>query len=106
TRREDESDEVSQVRLKDAQEKRKKEQIGDIPVPPKYKSGDFVNSTYWRLRGALDVAKERFFSVPNGDPTGGWLYGWAGWNPAERVQAIFGTYTDAATRKGWEVAQL
>lgn len=32
----------------------------DIPVPPKYKSADFKKSTYWRLRGKLDVPKERF----------------------------------------------
>ncbi len=106
TRREDETDEAWQARLKKAQHERKKAEIADIPVPPKYKSGDFLKTTFWRLRGALDVPKERFFSLPNGDPAGGWLYGWAGWNPAERVQAIFGTYTDAATRKGWEVAQL
>ncbi len=106
TRREDEADEARQERLKKAQDKRKKAELGDIPVPPKYKSGDFLNSTLWRLRGALDVPKERFFSLPSGDPAGGWLYGWAGWNPAERVQALFGAYTEGAERKGWETAQL
>lgn len=106
TRREDETDEAWQERLKKAQAQRKKAELGDIPVPPKYQSGDFLNSTLWRLRGALDVPKERFFSLPGGDLAGGWLYGWAGWNPAERVQALFGAYTEGAERKGWETAQL
>ena len=105
-RREDETDEVWQERLKKAQGKRKKAELGAIPVPPKYKSSDFVNPTVWRLRGALDVPKERFFSLPSGDPAGGRLYGWAGWNPAERVQALFGAYTEGGERKGWEAAQL
>ncbi len=106
TRREEETEEAWQVRLKKAQDKRKRAELGDIPVPPKYKSSDFLNTTLWRLRGALDVPKERFFSLPSGDPAGGWLYGWAGWNPAERVQALFGAYTDGTERKGWEVVQL
>lgn len=106
TRREGETDETWQQRLKKAQDQRKKAELGDIPVPPKYKSSDFLNATLWRLRGALDVPKERFFSLPGGDPAGGWLYGWAGWNPAERVQALFGAYTEGGERKGWEVARL
>jgi hypothetical protein len=102
----DESDEDWQARLKKAQDACKQAEIGEIPVPPKYKSSDFLSTTFWRLRGPLDVTKERVFSLPNGDPAGGSLYGWAGWNAAERVRAIFGTYTEAATRKGWAVAQL
>ena len=40
----------------------KAERIGDIPVPPKYASADFRSSTFWSLRGKLDVPKERFIS--------------------------------------------
>ena len=37
-----------------------------IPVPPKYTSADFLKSDYWRLRGKLDVPKERW--IRNGTP--------------------------------------
>ena len=43
----------------------KRHEIGNIPVPPKYTSGDFASSTYWRLRGKLDVPKERWVSFPH-----------------------------------------
>ena len=33
-------------------------QVGDIPVPPKYTSADFLKSHCWRLRGKLDVPKD------------------------------------------------
>jgi N-6 DNA Methylase len=59
-------------------------------VPPPYGSGDFLKPDYWRLRGKLDVPKERFISfteVPgrSGAET---LYGWAGWTAQQRVKAI------------------
>jgi hypothetical protein len=39
-------------------------QVGEILVPPKYKSSDFQTSAYCRLRGMLDVPKKRFVSYP------------------------------------------
>src|SRR5690606_28692853 len=51
-----------------------------IPVPPKYKSSDFLKPAYWKLRGGLDVPKERciaFSEGPNRDATE-MPYGWAG----------------------------
>jgi hypothetical protein len=59
-------------------------------VPPAYGSGDFLKPDYWRLRGKLDVPKERFIAfteVPSrtGVET---LYGWAGWTAQQRVKAI------------------
>jgi hypothetical protein len=33
-----------------------------IPVPPKYTSADFLKTDFWRLRGKLDVPKERWIS--------------------------------------------
>lgn len=102
----DESDSEWEARLKSERARRKREQIGDIPAPPKYTGADFLSGTIKRLRGDLDVPKERFFTVPRGDTSGEWLYGWAGWSPTERVRAIAGTYTDASTRKGWSVPQL
>ncbi len=40
------------------------EKVGEIPVPPKYDQKDFRDATAWRLRGKLDVPKERFISYP------------------------------------------
>ncbi|MBN8207046.1 BREX-2 system adenine-specific DNA-methyltransferase PglX [Microbacterium esteraromaticum] len=62
----------------------------DVDVPPKYKPTDFLKNTYWSARGKLDVPKERFVSFPGAqlpdDSTD--VYGWAGWDHAERGQAI------------------
>lgn len=62
----------------------------DVPVPPKYGQGDFLKTHYWTARGKLDVPKERFISYPGSrlpeDTTE--LYGWAGWDHAERGQAV------------------
>jgi len=72
------------------------EQIDDIPVPPEYsqgsrgKSTDFLKTEYWRLRGKLDVPKERFiaFTEVPGREGADTLYGWAGWTPLQRLKAI------------------
>ena len=42
----------------------KTKEIGAIPVPPRYTSSDFRKGVWWRLRGKLDVPKERFVSLP------------------------------------------
>jgi hypothetical protein len=59
-------------------------------VPPRYGQGDFLRPEYFRLRGKLDVPKERFiaFTEIPGRAAGELLYGWAGWTPTERVKAI------------------
>src|SRR5208337_3949781 len=57
----------------------KKKQVGTIPVPPKYTSADFLKSDYWRLRGKLDVPKERWVSFPHCEgPDGTLVVAWAG----------------------------
>ena len=43
----------------------RREGRGEIPVPPKYATADFLKSDYWRLRGKLDVPKERWISYPH-----------------------------------------
>jgi hypothetical protein len=60
--------------------RRKTAEIGDIPVPPKYKSTDFQKTDFWRLRGGLDVPKERFVSFPqcSRDADGSLVIAWAG----------------------------
>ena len=67
------------------------------PVPPKYASGDFLRAEYYKLRGKLDVPKERFihFSeltpserADGTAPAEDARYGWAGWTPRERAKAL------------------
>jgi hypothetical protein len=83
------------------------EEVDDIPVPPKYTSADFLKPDYWRLRGKLDVPKERWVSYPHcstdSDPS--LLVGWAGWNHLEQATAIVGYY-DARKRDGWDAKRL
>lgn len=66
------------------------EDVGTIPVPPKYTSADFRKASWWQARGKLDVSKERFILYPDAgrstDPT--LLLGWAGWNHAEQFLAL------------------
>lgn len=59
-------------------------------VPPAYVSGDFLKAEYWRLRGKLDVPKERFIAFTEVPGRAGveTLYGWAGWTAQQRVKAI------------------
>ncbi len=100
------SDAEWQARIKSEQDKRKAAQFGRSPAPPKYASADFLNTTLWRLRGGLDVPKERCFTVPDPQAPGEWLYGWAGWNPAQRVRALAGAYAHAEQSSGVDAVQL
>ena len=82
-------------------------EVGDIPVPPKYATADFVKTDYWRLRGKLDVPKERWISYPHchtdGDPS---LHvAWAGWNHLQQVETLVGYY-DSRKREGWDARRL
>lgn len=84
------------------------EAVGPIPVPPKYASGDFQSSTYWQLRGKLDVPKERFLSYPgagrDSDPSP--VIGWAGWNHAEQAQALAATLVSRREDDAWSAERL
>ena len=52
------------------------------------------------------MPKERCFTVPDPQAPGDWLYGWAGWNPAQRVRALAGAWIDGEERSGADPAQL
>jgi hypothetical protein len=103
-----ELDETQAKTLAIEQRRRKQAEIGDIPVPPKYRSADFLKPAYWRLRGGLDVPKERFVSYPgcerDGDRT--LPVTWAGWNPLQQAMAIATYYLDVQEREGWDTARL
>lgn len=81
-------------------EQRKRNEIGPIDVPPKYAQADFRTGSYWRQRGKLDVPKERFISYPDTTADGSTLYGWAGWNHAERAQALAARIVAAQETEG------
>jgi hypothetical protein len=80
----------------------------DIPVPPKYTAADFRKPAYWRLRGKLDVPKERFIHYSGlergADPSP--VIGWAGWNHLEQAQALATQIHELREREGWEKDRL
>ncbi len=83
------------------------EGVDDFPVPHQYAQGDFQKSDYWRLRGKLDVPKERWISYPHcstdSDPT--LLVGWSGWDHLQQATALV-HYYDARKREGWDAKRL
>ena len=89
-------------------QERKAREIGPIPVPPKYASADFAETSYWRLRGKLDVPKERFISYPaaerDTDPTPVIL--WAGFDHLQQAQALANYYTEMRETVGWPLPRL
>ena len=79
----------------------KKKQVGTIPVPPKYTSADFLKGDYWRLRGKLDVPKERWVSFPHCEgPDGTLVVAWAGYDHLQLARAISAYYVDVQERLG------
>jgi hypothetical protein len=80
--------------VRDEIRQRQKREVGDIPVPPKYASADFKDSTYWRLRGKLDVPKERFISYPGCErgADDSLVIAWAGWDHLRQAKALSGYY--------------
>lgn len=79
----------------------------EISVPPKYTAADLLKADVWRLRGKLDVSKERWISYPHcsteSDPT--LVVGWAGWNHLEQATAL-AAYYDARKRERWTAERL
>ncbi len=88
--------------------RRKAAAVGDIPVPPKYKSIDFQKTDFWRLRGGLDVPKERFVSFPQCSRAadGSLAIAWAGLTPLQLATAIATWYLDMKDNEGWEAERL
>ena len=76
-------------------------QKSKIPVPPKYDSKDFLDSNLWRLRGKLDVPKERWISFPHSEgPDGTLVIAWAGYDHLQQAKAISAYYVDIQERLG------
>ncbi|GEL17293.1 BREX-2 system adenine-specific DNA-methyltransferase PglX [Pseudonocardia asaccharolytica] len=83
-------------------------EIGEVPVPPKYGSGDFLRGSYWSRRGKLDVPKERFVSYPGAgrDGDGSLLLGWAGWDHREQAQALAVLVSQRRGDDGWPAERI
>ena len=83
-------------------------EIGAIPVPPRYTSADFRKGAWWRLRGKLDVPKERFVSLPgcarDADPS--LVIGWAGWPALEQSRAVAEYLIRMREQEGWTAERL
>ena len=77
-----------------------------LHVPTQH-TGLHRGSTYWRLRGKLDVPKERFILYPNtrlgSDSTP--VVGWAGWDHLGQARALAGHYS-ARKDEGAEAPEL
>ena len=85
----------------DAARDLKQQQVGDIPVPTKYDSKDFLDSNLWRLRGKLDVPKERWINFPHcAGPDGTPVIAWAGYDHLQQAKAISAYYVDIQERLG------
>lgn len=84
------------------------EAVGEIPVPPKYKKPDYRHATYAKLRGSLDVPRERFLSVPGaerpGDPTLPIL--WAGYDHLQQAKALAALAIDLREKEGVSAERL
>lgn len=59
-------------------------ELAAIPLPPKFAADDFVRPAYFKIRGKLNVPRERFIVFADLDPVG---YGWNGWRNDERAEA-------------------
>jgi hypothetical protein len=99
---------LERLRRKASAAKRKKDELGEIPVPPKYTSADFTKTGYWSLRGKLDVPKERWVSYPGAQREGddSILIAWAGWDHLQQAQALAEYLIDSKDNSGWSVERL
>jgi hypothetical protein len=91
------------------QARRKATEVGAIPVPPKYRQEDFRDGAYWKLRGALDVSKERFISFPGlerGTDAASPLLLWAGYDAKARALALAGYLYELLHREGADANRL
>lgn len=102
------ADQQLAAEVKRHQNERKTAEVGAIPVPPKYKSTDFLKTDIWRLRGGLDVPKERWVSYPGCErgADGSLVIAWAGWNHLQQATALAGYYLDMKDSEGWDAARL
>jgi hypothetical protein len=103
-----EAPERYRARVAAEQRRRKMVEVGDISSPAKYQPKDFAKPEIWRLRGALDLPKERWVSFPGCErgADGSLVVAWAGWDHLQRATALSAYYLDMKDNEGWEAARL
>jgi hypothetical protein len=79
------------------------EKVAPFDPPPKYDQKDYRDATTWRLRGKLDVPKERFIRYPGceSDEDKEPVYGWAGWNRLQQAIALATLYLKRKQGEAW-----
>jgi hypothetical protein len=84
------------------------EKVPPFDPPPKYDPKDYRDPTAWRLRGKLDVPKERFISYPGceSDEDKEPVYGWAGWNHLQQAIALATLYLKRKQGEAWGKERL
>jgi len=95
-----------EARIKRQEAGSKNQKTGSVPT---YSREDFSDGTAWRIRGKLNIPRERFIYYAEFDPTqrgsdapdsGGPWFGWAGWDAAQRAEALV-YLIEQAVRAGW-----
>jgi len=86
----------------------KAEQVGTIPVPPRHAQADFRSTVYWKLRGKLDVPKERFTLIPGAERGADTspVVGWAGWDARDLARALAGRITELREQEAADAERL
>jgi hypothetical protein len=84
------------------------EKVGEIAAPPRYQSKDFLKPDFWRLRGGLDVPKERWVSYPGCErgADASLPIAWAGWDHLQRATALAAYCLEMKENEGWEPVRL
>jgi len=100
--------ELTEVELKAEIREAQQREVGEIAVPPKYAAKDFKKGSYWKLRGKLDVPKERWVSYPGAERAGddSLVIAWAGWDHLQQAQALAEYFIDAQSNQGWPSERL
>lgn len=76
-------------------------QAGAAPAPPTYGAEDFRDAIAGRLRGRIDLPRERFIRYAVGSPGGpADILGWAGWDHAQQALAL-ATLIQSGEQQGW-----
>ncbi len=80
----------------------KRQEVGDIAAPPKYRSADFASATIWRQRGQLDVPREAFIHHIGAEKEGDSpVVAWAGLDHLQQAEALANWYAEGKHGQDW-----
>src|ERR1019366_7681923 len=80
----------------------------EIPGAPKYEKDDFLSADYWRLRGKLDVPKERFiaYSPLSRDADKSLVIAWACYHHGQQALALASYCYEMRGMEAWPAERL